>query len=34
VADAAGGRAAFRADFEGALFVDLKRELVRGRQAA
>ena len=34
VADAAGGWAAFRAGFEGALFVDLKRELVRGRQAA
>jgi len=34
VADAAAGWAAFRAGFEGALFVDLKRELVRGRQAA
>lgn len=34
VADAGGGWAAFRAGFDAAFFVDLKRNLVPGRQAA
>ena len=33
-ADADGVWAAFRRDFDGALFVDLKRQLVRSPQAA